>query len=356
MVNVYIQMRRKNMTQQSQPSNANVPPYEAMLQMISGFWISRSIYIAAKLGIADHLHDQPKSADELAAATGTHAPSLYRVLRALSSVGVFAQDKDNHFRLTPLAETLRTDLPGSLRAVATLELGEVHYPAWGDLLHSVKTGEIAFDHVFGMQVWEYFAQHPENAKIFDDAMTGMTLAGNNALISSYDFSSIGKIVDVGGGHGSLIASILKINPQMKGILFDAPPVIEGARRRIEAEGIADRCEVIPGDFFVSVPSGGDAYILKSIIHDWDDERAIAILRNCYRVMTKNGKLLLVEAVVPLSSEPHFSKFTDLIMLVMTGGRERTEQEYRTLLEASGFRLTRSIATESPMSVIEGERV
>ena len=200
-----------------------------------------------------------------------------------------------------------------------------------------------------------FAQS-SNAKTFDDAMTGMTLAGNDAVLSSYDFSSIRKIVDVGGGLGSLIASILKINPQMKGILFDAPPVIEGARRRIEAEGIADRCEVIAGDFFESVPSGGDAYILKWIIHDWSDERAIAILRNCHRVMTEYGKLLLVEAVVPRSSEPHFSKFIDLNMLVMTGGRERTEHEYRTLLEASGFRLTRIIATESPMSVIEGERV
>ena len=243
-----------------------------------------------------------------------------------------------------------------MRAFATVELGEEHYPAWGDLLHSVKTGEIAFDHVFGMRVWEFFAQHPENAKTFDDAMTGMTLAGNDAVLASYDFSPIGKIVDVGGGHGSLIASILKINPQMKGILFDAPPVIEGARRRIEAEGIADRCEVIAGDFFESVPSGGDAYILKWIIHDWGDERAIAILRNCHRVMTEYGKLLLVEAVVPRSSEPHFSKFVDLNILVKTGGRERTEHEYRTLLEASGFRLTRIIATESAMSVIEGERV
>ena len=266
------------------------------------------------------------------------------------------EDNDNHFRLTPLAETLRTDVPGSFRAFATVELGEEHYPAWGDLLHSVKTGEIAFDHVFGMPVWEFFAQHPENAKTFDEAMTGMTQAGNDAILSSYDFSPIGKIVDVGGGHGSFIASILKINPHMRGILFDAPPVIEGARRRIEAEGIAERCEVIAGDFFESVPSGGDAYILKSIIHDWGDERAIAILRNCHRVMNENGKLLLVEAVVPRSSEPHFSKFVDLNMLVMTGGRERTEHEYRTLLEASGFRLTRIIATESASSVIEGERV
>ncbi len=344
------------MTARNEPDKADVPPSVAMLQMISGFWISRALYIVAKLGLADHLRDKHKTADELAAATGTHAPSLYRVLRALSSVGVFVEDDKRGFALTPLSETLRTDVPGSLRAFTTVELGEEHYPAWGELLHSVKTGEIAFDHAFGMPVWKFFEQNPENAKTFNDAMTGLTLAVNDAVLSSYDFSSISKIIDVGGGHGSLIASILKANPQMKGVLFDAPSVAEGAQSRIEVEGVADRCEVVAGDFFQSVPGGGDAYILKWIIHDWDDERSITILRNCHRAMTENGKLLLVEAVVPRGSEPHFSKFIDLNMLVMTGGRERTENEYRMLLEASGFKLTRIIPTESPMSVIEGERL
>lgn len=344
------------MTPENQPGHSNAPPHAAMLQLISGFWISRAIYIAAKLGIADHLHDQPQSAEELAGATGTHAPSLYRVLRALASVGVFAQDSDNRFRLTPLSETLRTDAPGSLRAFAIVELGEEHYPAWGELLHSVRTGEIAFDHVFGMPIAEYYARHPENAKIFADAVTGMNLAMNNAVVSSYDFSSIGKIVDVRGGHGNLIVSILKANPEMKGVLLDKPPRIEGARARIEAEGIGDRCEVVGGDFFESVPPGGDAYILNGIIHNVDDARAVAVLRNCYRAMMEKGKLLLVEAVVPRGSEPHFSKFHDLILLVMTGGRERTEDEYRALLEASGFRLAKIVPTESPVSVIEGERV
>ncbi len=324
--------------------------------MISGFWISRAIYIGAKLGLADHLRDGHKTPDELAAATGTHAPSLYRVLRALASVGVFVEDEKRGFTLTPLSETLRTDAPGSLRAFATVELGEEHYPAWGELLHSVKTGEIAFDRAFGMPVWKFFEQNPDNAKTFNDAMTGMTLAVNDAVLSSYDFSSISKIVDVGGGHGSLIASILRANPQMKRVLFDAPSVAEGVQSRPEVEGVADRCEVVAGDFFQSVPNDGDAYILKWIIHDWDDERSITILRNCHRAMTENGKLLLVEAVVPRGSEPHFSKFIDLNMLVMTGGRERTENEYRMLLEASAFKLTRIIPTESPMSVIEGERL
>ncbi|PYV42123.1 MAG: methyltransferase [Acidobacteria bacterium] len=342
------------MTERNQSSNMDGPPTVTMLKMISGFWISRAIYIAAKLGIADHLRDGHKTACQLAAVTGTHAPSLYRVLRALASVGVFAEDGSGRFTSTPLAATLQTDAPGSLRAFATVELGEEHYPAWGDLMHSVKTGEIAFDHVFGMPVWDYFAQHPENAKTFDDAMTGMTLAVNDGVLSSYDFSSIRKIVDVGGGHGSLIASILKLNPHMKGVLFDATPVVEGARRRVEAEGLTYRCQVVDGNFFESVPSGGDAYILKWIIHDWDDPRAVAILKNCHRAMVENAKLLLVEAVVPHDGEPHFSKFIDLNMLVMTGGRERTEDEYRRLLGASGFRLTRIAPTESPMSVIEGE--
>lgn len=344
------------MTETSEITNAEIPPAEAMLRLISGFWISRAIYIVAKLGLADLLHDGRKTAEELATVTGTHPRSLYRVLRALASVGILVEDEKRGFTSTPLCETLRTDVPGSLRAFATVELGEEHYPAWGDLLHSVKTGEIAFDHAFGMPCWEFFAQHPENAKTFNDAMTGMTLAVNDAVLFGYDFSSINKIVDVGGGHGGLIASILKKHPQMTGILFDAPSVVTGAKSRIEDEGIADRCDLVAGDFFESVPSGGDAYILKWIIHDWDDERSTRILKNCHRAMSDKGKLLLVEAVVPGGHEPHFSKFIDLNMLVMTGGCERTEDEYRSLLAASGFSVTRIIPTESPMSVVEAERL
>jgi len=340
----------------SQPANALPPPQMAMLQMISGFWISRALYIVAKLGIADHLKQRPQTAAELAAATETHSSSLYRVLRALASVGVVVQDDQGRFSSTPLLATLQTDVPGSLRAFATTELGEEHYPAWGELMHSVKTGEIAFDHHFGVPIWEFFAQHPENARIFNDAMSGISDATTAAVLAAYDFSSIRKLVDVGGGHGRLITAILKANPKMKGVLFDAPPVIEGARPQIEAAGMADRCELVVGNFFELVSSGGDAYILKWIIHDWDEEKSTAILKNCHRAMTEGGKLLLVEAVVPMGSEPHFSKFIDLNMLVMTGGRERTEDEYRALLAASGFKLTRIIPTASPMSVVEGVRV
>jgi ubiquinone/menaquinone biosynthesis C-methylase UbiE len=343
------------MTEQDQTAGTGVPPAVTVLQMISGFWVARAIYVAAKLGIADYVQDGPKTASELAASTDTHAPSLYRVLRALASVGVFAEDQDGRFALTPLAATLLTDAPGSLRAFATVELGEEHYPAWGDVLHSVKTGQIAFDRVFGMPVWKYYAKNPDNAKTFNDAMTNLTAVVNDAVLASYDFSPIGEIVDVAGGHGSLIASILKTHPGMKGVLFDVPSVIEGARPRIEAEGLAQRCKLVAGDFFKSVPSGGEAYLLKWIIHDWDDERATAILKNCHRAMAKGGKLLLIEAVIPRGNEPFFGKLIDLNMLVMTGGRERTEDEYRALFEAAGFKLLNIIPTPSPMSVIEGVR-
>jgi O-methyltransferase domain len=268
---------------------------------------------------------------------------------------VFAEDEHGRFALTPLAATLRTDAPGSLRAFAIAELGEDHYPARGEVLHSVKTGEIAFNHLFGMDVWQYRAQHPEDGRIFDEAMASFSSVVNAAIVAGYDFSSLGTIVDGGGGDGSLIASILKANPGMKGVLFDLPHVVAGARRRIEAEGLAERCGVVAGDAFTSVLSGSDAYLLKWIIHDWDDERSVAILKNCYRAMAAHGKVLLIEAVIPRGNAPSFHKFMDLNMLVMTGGRERSEAEYRVLLEATGFRLTQIIPTQSEMSVIEGAR-
>ncbi len=335
---------------------AETPPPIAMLQLISGFWISRCTYVVAKLGIADLLKDEPKTAAELAAATDTDEPSLFRCLRALASVGVLSHNADNRFATTPLLATLRSDVPGSLRAFAMTELGEEHYPAWGELLHSVRTGEIAFNRAFGVDVWEFFAKNPDNAKIFNDAMSGVTAQANEAILSKYEFADINTLIDVGGGHGSLITSILQRHPGMQGILFDAPQVIDGAKAPVDASGVGDRCQLVGGNFFESVPSGGDAIILKWIIHDWNDEQCVTILRNCHRALPENGQLILVEAVVPAGNEPHFSKFIDLNMLVMTGGRERTEEEFRALYEASGFRLTRVVATESPFSVIEGVRV
>jgi len=327
-----------------------------MLQIISGFWISRGVYVIAKLGIPDILKSGPKSADELAEATKTHAPSLFRILRALASVGVLNSDRDGRFALTPLSETLVTGVPGSLRWFAVSELGQKHYPAWGNLMHSVKTGEIAFDNHFGMDIWQYFNRNPEDAAVFNDSMTTMTAAANDQIMSLYDFSSFNKLVDVGGGHGGLMTSILKTNPQMNGVLFDAPEVIEGARPKLEAAGVADRCETVAGDFFKAVPAGGDAYVMKWIIHDWDDGRAITILKNCRSQMRPNGRLILVDCVVPESDEPHFSKFIDLNMLVMTGGKERTASEFEQLLAKAGFRLLRIIPTEVPFSIVEAEPV
>lgn len=332
-----------------------IPPPIQMLQIISGFWVARCVYVTAKLGIADLIKDAPKTAEELAEATGTHGPSLFRVLRALAGVGVITQDDKNRFGSTPLSQTLCSG-PGSMRAFAMTELGEEHYPAWGELLYSVRTGGIAFDKAFGEPCWEFFRKNPENAQIFNDAMSGMTAQANEAIHAVYDFAGINTIIDVGGGHGGLITGILKKNPSMRGILFDAPEVIEGARASLQKSDVADRVQLVGGDFFKTVPEGGDAIVMKWIIHDWNDEQSVAIMKNCRHALPENGKLILIEAVVPATSEPHFSKFIDLNMLVMTGGRERTEEEFRELYDASGFRLTRIVPTESPFSVIDGVKV
>lgn len=327
-----------------------------MLQLISGFWISRAVYVIANLGIPDELQSGPKTAEELASTTNTHAPSLFRILRALVSVGVLSSTEDGRFAQTPLSETLITNAPGSLRWFAMSELGQEHYPAWGNLMHSVKTGEIAFDNFFGVDIWKYFQQNPEDAAVFNNSMSNVTAHANEAITSLYDFSQFGTIVDVGGGHGGLITSILAKNPEVKGVLFDAAEVIEGARPKIEAAGLNGRLETVAGDFFKSVPAGGDAYVMKWIIHDWDDEKSNTILRNCRIRIQPKGKLILIDCVVPETNEPHFSKFIDLNMLVMTGGKERTEKEFAELLAAAGFKLLRVIPTDLPTSIVEAEAV
>ena len=336
-------------------SESAPPPQFAMLQLIIGFWVSRAIYVAAKLGLADLVKDSPKTADELARLTGTHSPSLYRALRALASVGVFTDDGRGRFAQTPLSETLRSDTPGSLRALAIVELGQEHYPAWGNLMHSVKTGEIAFDNLFKQNAWEYYAQNPEDASNFNESMRGLTEMVNVAVLEAYDFSGADKLVDVAGGTGRLISSILSACPRMRGVLFDLPHVIAEAGPLLDAAGVRDRCETSTGDFFRSVPEGGDAYVMKWIIHDWDDEKSTAILKNIRRAMDEKGKLLLIEMVVPEGNQPDLSKFLDLDMMVMTGGRERTEAEFNSLLAASGFKLTRVVRTASPICVIEAVR-
>ena len=333
------------------------PPVQAqILQIITNFWSSRAVYVFAKLGIPDLLKSGPRTVQELASASKTHAPSLYRVLRALASIGFVSTTADGRFAQTPLSEILVTDAPGSLRWFTVSELGQEHYPAWGNLMRSVQTGEIAFDNFFGVDIWKYFEQNPEDAAIFNNSMSGVTAATNEEILALYDFSSFGTVVDIGGGHGGLITSILKANPKLKGVLFDAPQVIEGARPNIEAAGLSERCQVVAGDFFKSVPAGGDAYVMKWIIHDWDDERAITILKHIRNEIPQNGRVIIVDAVVPENNEPDFSKFFDLNMLVMTGGKERTEKEFAQLVAAAGFKLRRVIPTKVPTSIVEAEPV
>ena len=331
-----------------------LPAPAQILQIITNFWNSRAVYVIAKLGIADLLKSGPRSAEDLADSTGMHAPSLYRVLRAVASAGILSPEQDGRFGLTPLSELLVTDTPGSMRWFVMSELGQEHYPAWGNLMHSVETGEIAFDNFFGTDIWKYFQKHPDDAAVFNDSMSGMTAVVNEKITSLYDFSRFNKIVDVGGGHGGLITSILTANPQAFGVLFDATEVVAGARPKLEAAGIADRCAAVAGDFFQSVPTGGDAYIMKWIIHDWDDARAIRILKNCRSQMPQNGRVIIVDCVVPEGNQPDFSKFFDLNMLVMTGGKERTAKEFDQLLAAADLRFLRVIPTELPTSIIEAE--
>jgi ubiquinone/menaquinone biosynthesis C-methylase UbiE len=325
-------------------------PSLAMIRLIMGFWVSRAIYVAAKLGVADLLKDGAREIGELARATGSHGPSLHRVLRTLASVGIFAEVEPGRFATTPLGTTLQTDGPGSLRAWVSVQLGDEHYRAWGDAIHSVQTGESAFEHVFGMGVWQYRAQNIEHAKLFDTAMANLTRLYNAAVVSCYAFSKFDTIVDVGGGDGGLLIAILEANPRVKGVLFDLSHVADKARARITSAGLAGRCQVVAGDVFSSVPAGGDAYLLSRVIHDWDDARSIAILENCHRAMAATGRLLLVEGVVRAGNEPDLSKLFDLTMMVLAGGRERTAAEYRALLETAGFDLANIIPTLSVISV------
>jgi ubiquinone/menaquinone biosynthesis C-methylase UbiE len=327
--------------------NENLP--DQLARLASGYWYTQTVYVAAKLGLAELLKDGPRSAQELAQATGTNPRALYRLLRALASVGIFAEDQ-GRFVLTPLAECL---LDPGLKAMVTMR-GEMQYRAWGELLSSVQSGKPAFEKVYGKPIFDYLSEHPETGKLFDQAMTGVHGRETEAMLEAYDFSGIRTLADIGGGNGSVLAALLRRYPEMQGILFDLPGVVERARADIEAAGLEGRCRRVAGSFFEAVPPGADAYLMRHIIHDWDDEKSITILRNCRRVMAQGGKLLVVEGVVPPGNEPSVSKFYDLAMMVLPGGMERTEAEYRQLFQATGFRLTRIVPTRTWVSVIEGE--
>jgi hypothetical protein len=329
-------------------------PRDLMSRLVTGYWISQALYVAAKLNLADLVKDGPRSAEALAQTTGTHAAALYRLLRALASIGCFVEDATHRFGLTPLAECLRSDLPGSQRALTVMS-GEEHYRAYGELLYSIQTGKTAFDHVYGMPVFDYLSRHPEQAQIFDQAMVGVHGRETAAMTDAYDFSSIGVLADVGGGNGSLLTGVLHKFPGLRGLLYDLPGVADRARDNIRAAGLAQRCQLIGGSFFESVPAGADAYLLRHIIHDWDDPQALTILRNIHKVLDSSGRLLVVEAVIPAGNEPFFGKLLDLTMLTIPGGRERTADEYRALFRAAGFTLSRIVPTACEVSVIEGKR-
>jgi hypothetical protein len=331
------------------------PPEVVVGQMIFGKWVAMALSVVAKLRVADGLAAGPKSVADLAAETDTHAPSLFRVLRALASVGVFAENADGRFRQTPLSEVLRSDVPGSMRAVADYCGEDWSWRPWGQLLETVRSGKTAFDAVFGEQAFDYLAKHPVESAVFNEGMTGFSMQESPAVAEAYDFSSFGTIVDVGGGHGHLLCTILKKYSGPRGIVFDAPHVVEGATPRIAEAGLAVRCRAEGGDFFRAVPTG-DAYVMKHIIHDWPDDKSATILRNCRTAAKPGAKLALVEMVIPPGNEPSPGKLLDLEMLVIASGKERTEKEYAALLAGAGWRLTRIVPTKGPASVIEGEAV
>ena len=327
---------------------------EAMLQVINGGFLSQCVYVTAKLGVADFLSDGPKTCDELAVETSTHGPSLYRVMRAMAGLGIFHEDEEGRFTLTPRSELLRSDVEGSLRDWAILRGEDFVWRPWGAILETVRSGSSAFRHVFEKGPFEYLQDDQEAARIFDRAMGSIAAPKFSAVAAAYDFAGVHTLVDVAGGTGGLLTAILEANPGMQGILADLPHVVATARQKIEAAGLAGRCRCVGADMFESIPSGGDAVILGSVLHNWDDERAIRILKNCRRALRPGAKVLLVELLIAGPNQPHIGNLVDLDMLLLTdGGRERTRNDYAALYEAAGFHLSRVVATESPWSVIEG---
>jgi len=334
-----------------------LPPPLALFRMVTGYYVSRAIHVAATLGIADLLAGGPRHYDDLARAADAHGPSLNRLLRLLASVGVFIEEDAGRFALTPLGQCLRTGVPGSMRAAAMLFGGRTQ-DAWAEVMHSVRTGEPGFPRAFGTDSFSYMTEHPEVAALFDEAMADWTKHVTIAAAAAYDFSRFRTIVDVGGGNGTLLAGILAAAAGPRGIVFDLPHVAARAQAHLDGMGLADRCTAVGGDFFQEVPRGGDAYLLKHVIHDWDDERAVEILRRCRRAMGGDAKLLLIEGVYPpridQSMASQGAAANDVNMLVCTGGRQRSEPEFRALYEAAGFTLTRLIPTPPLQTqVIEG---
>jgi len=319
--------------------------------MITGFAVSQAIHVVAKLNVAEHLATGPLPVEQLAQKAGADPEALYRLLRALASVGIFTEPSPRRFHNTPMSECLRPDVPGSQHAGA-LMIGSLCYRSFTELPWSIETGRPGFDKVFGAPVFDWLARHPEEGRGFDQAMASIHGPETPAIIEAYGFTHFKTIVDVGGGNGSTLIEVLEHAPKSSGIVFDLPGVVERTAPLIHAAGLAGRCRAEAGSFFESVPKGADAYVLRHIIHDWDDQKSTQILRRCRDAVAAGGKVLLVESVIPPGDEPHPGKWLDVIMLAVPGGRERTRAEYETLLAAAGLKLQRIVPTRSPVSVLE----
>jgi len=341
------------MSDQNPPSTDLSPSTQIMKFIWPGAMAAQAIYVAAKLGIADLVKTGPKTADEVADATGMHSPSLHRLLRALTSLDIFAENAAGKFSNTDLSDTLRSDHPESVRAWAIFFGAPFVWRPWGELFETIATGQPAVNRIYGKSFFAYLAEHPEDAAVFNAAMTAGSAMSVPLILSAYDFSRFERIVDVGGGQGALLHGILSANPKAQGVLYDLPGVVAGAAA-LRSEPIAARCEVRGGDFFEAIPEGGDAYILKGIIHDWNDDDALKILKNCRRAIKRDGKLLLIETVLEQSSLPNAGNFMDVLMLTLVGGRERNQSDFRALLREAEFSLTRVVSTAGPASIIESQ--
>lgn len=328
-----------------------LPPQAAIMHVVAGYWLSRAVYLAARLKLADALGERATPA-ALAAATSTRPDALRRLMRALTSHGYFREAEDGAFLQTPLSNALRSGGAGSMRAIAEAELGHDHYESWGSVESCLFEPGTAFERVYGMPIWRYYAEHPERQALFGEAMSNLTAIANAGVLGSYRFAPFKTAVDVGGGHGSFLAAVLDAHQNASGILFDVAEVIDNADKDAFVAGRRDRIRTRSGDFFRDVPDGADLYLLKFILHDWDDARAATILANVRRAIAPEGRLVVVEIVLPPGNEPHVGPLIDLNMMVMTGGIERTEAQYGELLARAGFRLERVVATKSPFSVVE----
>ncbi|MFB3916288.1 MAG: methyltransferase [Terriglobales bacterium] len=328
---------------------------DKLTELGSGYAVAASLYVVIKLDIPTLLVSGPRAVSELAAAKGVNEDALYRVMRLLATKGVFNEVGLRYFTLGTTAEALRSDIPNSLRDYALFMSGPFHLRVYAELMHSVLTGRPAVEKAIGMPVFEYFARDQEAGAMFHAAMTNFSSISVPALLDAYDFSKIGTLVDIGGGHGFVLGRILQKYPEMRGVLFDMEEVVAAAMPKLEQLGVSDRCGLVAGDFFVQIPTGGDAYIMQHIIHDWEDERAIKILRNVRQALQdkSDGKVLVIEDVISDDNESSAVKYLDLVMLTMPGGRERTEGEFRELFNAAGFRLNRIVPTSQSIKVIEG---